>query len=107
MKNLLIKSCLLILALALVLPAFSVAADSGPDLFATKCAACHGKDGSASTPMGKNLKIRDLRLAVVQKQSDKDLTETVSKGKGKMPAYSGKLTDDQIKELVKFIRTLK
>jgi mono/diheme cytochrome c family protein len=107
MKNLLIKSCLLILVLALVLPAFSVAADSGGDLFATKCAACHAKDGSGSTAMGKSMKIRDLGSADVQKQSDKELTDIVTKGKGKMPAYSGKLTDAQISDLVKFIRTLK
>lgn len=107
MKNLLTKSCLLILALALVLSAFSVAADSGGDLFATKCAACHAKDGSGSTTMGKNLKIRDLGSADVQKQSDKELQDIVTKGKGKMPSYSGKLSDAQINDLVKFIRTLK
>ena len=108
MKNPLIKSCLLVLALALMLPAFSVAADSGSDLFATKCAACHGKDGAANTAMGKNLKIRDLGSADVQKQSDKELKDIVSKGKPpKMPAYSGKLSDAQITDLVKFIRSLK
>lgn len=107
MKNLLIKSCLLMVVLALVLPAFSVAADSGGDLFATKCAACHAKDGSGNTAMGKNLKLRDLGSADVQKLSDKDLKEIVTKGKGKMPAYSGKLNDAQVDDLVKFIRSLK
>ena len=28
-------------------------------------------------------------------------------GKNKMPVYKGKLTDDQIKDLVKYIRSLK
>jgi mono/diheme cytochrome c family protein len=59
MKNLLIKSCLLILVLVLVLPAFSVAADTGGDLFATKCASCHGKDGAGNTPMGKKCPTRN------------------------------------------------
>lgn len=108
MKNLLIKSGSLLFVLALVLPAFSVAADTGPDLFATKCAACHAKDGSGNTAMGKNLKVRDLGSADVQKTPDKDLKDIVSKGKPpKMPAYSGKLTDTQIDDLVKFIRSLK
>jgi cytochrome c6 len=106
MKNLLIKSGLLTLVLGLLLPAFSVAADSGADLF-TKCAACHAKDGSGNTAMGKNMKVRDLGSADVQKQSDKELKEIVTKGKGKMPAYSGKLNDAQINDLVKFIRSLK
>ena len=108
MKNLLIKSSLLILVLALVLPAFSVAADTGPDLFATKCASCHAKDGSGNTAMGKNLKVRDLGSADVQKMSDKDLKDIVSKGKPpRMPAYGSKLNDAQINDLVKFIRSLK
>jgi cytochrome c6 len=108
MKNLLIKSCLLMFVLALVMPAFSVAADTGPDLFATKCASCHAKDGTGNTAMGKNLKIRDLGSADVQKMSDKDLKDIVSKGKPpKMPAYGTKLNDTQINDLVKFIRSLK
>jgi cytochrome c6 len=108
MKNLLIKSCLLMFFLALVLPAFSLAADTGPDLFATKCASCHAKDGSGNTAMGRNLKVRDLGSADVQKMSDKDLKEIVTKGKPpKMPAYGGKLNDTQIDDLVKFIHSLK
>jgi cytochrome c6 len=108
MKNLPIKPCLLIFALAVVLPAFSVAADSGGDLFATKCASCHGKDGSGNTPLGKNMQLRDLGSPDVQKMSDKELKNIVEKGKPpKMPAYGGKLSDTQIDELVKHIRSLK
>ena len=32
---------------------------------------------------------------------------SVSKGKGKMPGYAGKLTDDQIKQVVAHVKTLK
>ena len=51
--------------------------------------------------------MRDLGSADVQKQSDADLTGIITKGKGKMPAYDGKLSADQITDLVKYIRTLK
>jgi mono/diheme cytochrome c family protein len=57
--------------------------------------------------MGKNLKLRDLGSADVQKQSDDELAAIITKGKEKMPAYDGKLTKDQIGEVVKYIRTLK
>ncbi len=108
MKNLLLKASLLVLVAALVLPAFSVAADTGPDLFATKCASCHGKDGSGNTPMGKNLKLKDLGSADVQKMSDSDLKNIIDKGKApKMPAYGAKLSSTQIDVLVKFVRSLK
>ena len=108
MKNLLLKISALLAICVLVLPTLSLAADSGADLFGTKCGSCHGKTGAADTPMAKNMKLRDLGSADVQKMSDKELTEIISKGKPpKMPAYSGKLTDSQINDVVKYIRSLK
>jgi mono/diheme cytochrome c family protein len=68
---------------------------------------CHGADGKGDTGMGKTLKIRDLGSADVQSQSDADLAKIITDGKGKMPKYDGKLTKDQIDDVVKFIRTLK
>jgi cytochrome c6 len=81
--------------------------DDGGTLFKQKCAVCHGADGSGNTSMGKQLKIRDLGSADVQKQTDAELTAIITNGKGAMPAYKGKLTDAQIKSLVDYIRTLK
>ncbi|HLG14456.1 MAG TPA: cytochrome c [Blastocatellia bacterium] len=82
-------------------------AQDGAALFRAKCAMCHGADGSGNTPVGRNMKIRDLRSADVQGQTDAQLLEIVSKGKGKMPAYEKTLGLDKCKELVAFIRTLK
>jgi cytochrome c6 len=93
-------------AVLLLLGAPLHAQGDGAGLFKTKCAACHGADGSGDTAMGKTLKIRDLRSADVQKQTDAQLTEITTNGKGKMPAYKGKLTDEQIKQLVAVIRDL-
>ncbi|HXY24689.1 MAG TPA: cytochrome c [Candidatus Acidoferrum sp.] len=82
-------------------------AQGGADLFKSKCAMCHGPDGKGQTAMGKTLNLRDLGSAEVQGQSDADLTNVITNGKNKMPKYDGKLTKDQIGDLVKFIRTLK
>jgi mono/diheme cytochrome c family protein len=82
------------------------AQDAGA-LFKTKCSACHAADGSGSGPMGKQLGVTDLRSDDVQKETDAQLTDSVANGKGKkMPAYKGKLTDDQIKGLVGYLREL-
>jgi len=100
-----VRTSLAVLVLAMVCVPFTFA-DGGAD-FKAKCAACHGATGAGDTMMGKNLKLRDLGSADVQKQSDAELNTIITKGKGKMPAYDGKLTGDQIGDLVKFIRTLK
>ncbi len=102
-----IRASIVVMALAFVFSTVSFAADSGADLFKAKCASCHGADGKGETTMGKNLKLKDLGSAEVQSKSDADLTTIISDGKKPMPAYKGKLTDDQINELVKYVRTLK
>ncbi len=83
------------------------AAESGADLYKAKCQMCHGADGTPSAAMAKSMGLKDLKSADVQKLSDADLKTTVSKGKGKMTGFAGKLTDPQIDEVVKYVRSLK
>ncbi len=66
---------------------------------------CHGPDGSGSA-VGKSLGAPDLRSKAVQSQTDKQLTDVIAYGKGQMPPNSGKLTDAQITQLVKYVRGL-
>ena len=94
------------LALILALPAMAAAPD-GAAIYKTKCASCHGADGSGQTPVGKSMKIRDLRSAEVQKQTDVELTKVISGGKGKMPPYGKSLSTADIEALIAHIRTLK
>ena len=81
-------------------------ADAGAATFKGKCAMCHGPDGSGKTAMGEKLKIRDLHSAEVQSQNDAELAQIVTKGKEKMPAYDGKLTKEQIEQVVAYVREL-
>ena len=97
-----VKVAVLLAVLGLVFSTSALA--GGPDTFKTKCALCHGADGSGKAAMGT----KDLGSADVQKQTDAQLTDVITKGKApKMPAYGGKLSADDIKGLVAFIRTLK
>jgi len=100
-------TALVVLALVLAIPALAFAQGSGGDIFKAKCAMCHGPDGSASTGMGKTMGLKPLGSPEVQKMSDADLTALITNGKGKMPAYKGKLSDSDISAVVKYVRTLK
>jgi mono/diheme cytochrome c family protein len=101
------RSVAALLFLAVILFSTTVLADdASAALYKTKCASCHGADGSGNTPAGKSLKVRDLRSAEVQKMTDSELIKVTSDGKGKMPAYGKKLSADQIKSLVAAIRAL-
>jgi mono/diheme cytochrome c family protein len=76
------------------------------DLFVSKCAICHGQDGTGKTSMGKSLKIRDLHSPDVQKQSDAELKTMISKGKNPMPGFADKVTTEQLDQLVNYVREL-
>lgn len=97
---------LMVVSMLLAFAALPLLAD-GAATFKAKCALCHGPDGSGDTVMGKKLGIRNLRTADVQKQTDAELIKITTDGKGKMPAYKGKVTDADIKAVVAHIRTLK
>jgi cytochrome c6 len=92
--------------LAVVLAfSLSVHAQDSSALYKSKCAACHGADGTGS-PMGKKMGAHDFTTADVQKMSDAELTDIITNGKNKMPKY-GSLKPEEIKGLVAYIRTLK
>jgi mono/diheme cytochrome c family protein len=78
----------------------------GADTYKAKCTMCHAADGSGSTPAGKAMKAVPFNSPALVKMSDADLIAATKNGKGKMPAYAGKLTDPQIKDVVAYIRTL-
>lgn len=97
----------LVAALALVFVSITARADDSASVYKAKCAACHAPDGSGSSATGKALGVPDLRSDATQKQTDAQLIDSITNGKGKkMPAYEGKLSDDQIKDLVAYMRDL-
>jgi cytochrome c6 len=89
-----------------------VRADPGPDsaassaTFRTKCAICHGPDGSGSE-VGKSMNVPDLRSPAVQKLPDAQLAQIISDGKGGMPSFKNSLSEDQVHSLVAHIRSLR
>ncbi|HXE91545.1 MAG TPA: cytochrome c [Terriglobales bacterium] len=87
-----------------LLTAGAMASDA-PVVYKSKCVSCHAADGTGS-PVGKKMGARDFHDPEVVKLTDQQLNDAITKGQKKMPAYSGKLTADQIKDLVAFIRDL-
>jgi mono/diheme cytochrome c family protein len=87
-------------------PACLQAQSDAGKVFKTSCTLCHSDDGSGNSPTGKALKAKDLRSDEVQGKTDTELAETITKGKGKMPAFGSKLSADKIKSLVAYIRQL-
>lgn len=77
--------------------------DKAAKVFHEKCAVCHGDDGRGSD-IGKSLDVVDLHSATVQKQTDAQLIDAITNGKGKMPPNKERVTAAQIKSLVAYVR---
>jgi cytochrome c6 len=77
---------------------------SATTVYKIKCAVCHAADGSGSGTVGKQLNVPDFRSSEVQRQTNEQLELAILNGRGKMPGYGGKISANQIKQLVTYIR---
>jgi mono/diheme cytochrome c family protein len=96
-----------LVALALVAPPTASGADAAA-IFKKKCAACHGKDGQPNKVFAKQ-GVRSFKDAEWQKATeDAQLEESIRKGKKgtMMASFEKQLSDEEIKALVAYIRTL-
>ena len=97
----------IIALIAVVALSATVARADGKADFTAKCQMCHGADGAGKTPMGSKLNIADLRTDAIQNKPAAELEKTVTSGKNKMQGYEGKLTKQQIADVVAYVKALK
>jgi mono/diheme cytochrome c family protein len=91
-------------------PLGSEAASKGAEVFHTNCEICHGAQGYGDGPAGQALDPKPRNLARLQATAGDDfLFWRIREGKPGTPmvAWKGVLTDEQIWQVISFIRTLK
>lgn len=86
----------------------AAAAAAGKAIYTKECASCHGKKGKGDGPSAAALGISagDLSAAASQAQSDGAYFWKVQTGKKPMPTFQKKLSEDQIWQVVNYMRTL-
>jgi mono/diheme cytochrome c family protein len=88
-------------------PAPVIAQEDAKQVYLNKCSVCHGEDGAAQTARGKKLKMKDIRAADVQKQTQQQWIDAIMKGAGQdMDAYGKELGADMAKKLADYMREL-
>jgi mono/diheme cytochrome c family protein len=82
---------------------------AGMALYTKNCASCHGKLGLGDGVKARMLKDfpGDFSAAGFQGLTDGELFFKTKSGKGEMPKYEGKLADDDIWNIVNYMRTFK
>lgn len=73
-------------------------------LYGTHCSSCHGGDGRANTPKGRDTDADDLTTSKVQNMSTSKMTRIIKNGKGDMPGFGKKLTAAQITAIVRHVK---
>ncbi len=93
------------LAVAIALSGAMGFAQAGEATYKANCQSCHGSAGTPNPGIAKMMNIK--AAADYSADGEKAEMDAVKNGKGKMKAFSTKLTDDQIKDVVTYFRTLK
>lgn len=107
------KTKLLLAGTLMIASSLSVFGAEAAANYTKHCASCHGKDGKGQTVQGKKSGARDYTDAKVQASfSDADAVKAIKQGiteggKEKMKPYGEKLSDDEIKALIAYIRDFK
>ena len=90
----------------LIATASAFAQKEAKDIFAEKCATCHGADGSANTAKGRKLKMKGVKETAAKVKPD-EMVKIVTEGKGAdMDGFGKEFSKDQIKGLVDYYRGL-
>jgi mono/diheme cytochrome c family protein len=79
----------------------------GRRVFQRTCSGCHGPDGRGVMRLGLTKPPRDLTDAQFHAQvTDEQLRSIIRTGKGQMPAFGGLMGDEDLSNVIAFIRTL-
>ncbi|HEY1805406.1 MAG TPA: cytochrome c [Terracidiphilus sp.] len=82
------------------------AQNSGEATYKAKCQSCHGAEGAPNPGIAKTMGVKPVSDPSVKALSEAQMITDTANGKGKMPAFKGKITDAQIKDSVNYFRSL-
>jgi mono/diheme cytochrome c family protein len=95
------------LSLAACAPRDQTPVGRGARVFQRTCSGCHGADGKGIMRAGLDKPPRDLTNAEFHAQiTDEQLRRVIRVGKGQMPAFGGLMGDEDLNNVIAFIRTL-
>ena len=100
------RSQSLVLSLTVFVLGARAYCQSPENTYKEKCLACHGASGLGNTPIGKALAVPPFTGASVIRKSDSELALTIKNGAGKMPAFQGRIQDQEVAGLIRYVHQL-
>lgn len=98
------RAAALVLAMTLPWCGGALAADPGKgrQIYMKHCQNCHGISGKAQMPG-----VPDFTRGEGLFRPDIELVRQIRAGRGMMPAYEGLFTEDELLDVIAFLRTLR
>ena len=99
----------IVVLLSVVAPASMAAAadpEHGKQIYAQKCAGCHGPDGKGNAKMEEMLKVKIPAFASGVAKSDAELLKVIANGKVPMPAFGKSLSRDDMEAVLHYAKKL-
>lgn len=79
----------------------------GKQIFSKYCAGCHGPEGTGDGYLLLGPDPANLTRLATKKKSDALLLQTIHEGKPNMPSWKGRLSEDESRAVLSYIRALK
>jgi mono/diheme cytochrome c family protein len=79
----------------------------GKRIFAQHCAGCHGPEGKGDGYVLLGPDPANLTRLATKKKSDAALLHTIHEGKPNMPSWKARLSEEESRAVLAYIRTLK
>lgn len=88
-------------------PVNTVRASTGQQIYEQNCLVCHGVKGYGDGPAANSLPVKPFDLTThVLLHDEQYLYATILNGRGSMPAWGNRLTQDQILDVIAYTRLL-
>ena len=80
--------------------------EAGKTLYQKNCQSCHGADGNAPAAMAKSMNIPPVTAAALKQKDDAEMLRIIAEGAGKMPGYAKKMSAEEQKQVLDYMKTL-
>lgn len=92
-------ACGLLMALVAT-PLMAADPNAGRQVYKEQCAYCHGDNGNGDLPGMPNFQQGEGLM-----QADQSLFASISQGRGSMPSFEGLLDEQEILDVIAYLRT--
>ena len=103
------RACVVTLIGGVLLGSVVFAADeAGQKVYQRDCQSCHGRDGAGNPQLEKVLQVTipPVTAAALTQKNDPEMLHIIADGKGKMPGFAKKLSAEEQRQVLSYMKTL-